>query len=239
MNTAVKAALLSAAPWFVTLVFSGAAVPAVADARPEQCLAPSGGDDTAALQAALDRCAGARRECSVALCAGVFPTGILRVRGFRGTPGGAGARDTVLRALPELPVSDRPGFFRDDPFDGAWPYLVQFIEGSVRIRDLGVSVPTPPEGSRPTTGWSLFPGEEPVFELRGAILLSGPRARRLRGARRAHRGRGRPGERARHHHVQRGGVRGPPPRPERPGAVPGLPAARPLPRSPTAISKAC
>lgn len=173
MNTAVKAALLSAAPWFVTLVFSGAAVPAVADARLEPCLAPSGGDDTAALQAALDRCAGARRECSVALCAGVFPTGILRVRGFRGTLRGAGARDTLLRALPELPVSDRPGFFRDDPFDGAWPYLVQFIEGSVRIRDLGVSVPTPPEGSRPTTGWSLFPGEEPIFELRGAILLSG------------------------------------------------------------------
>jgi hypothetical protein len=173
MNKAVKSALLSAAPWLVTLVFSGGAVPAVADGHSERCLAPSGGDDTAALQAALDRCSGARRECSVALCHGVFRTGILRVRDFRGTLRGAGARETVLRALPELPVSDRPGFFRDDPFDATWPYLVQFFEGAARIRDLGLSVPTPPEGSRPTTGWSLFEGEEPTFELRGAMLLSG------------------------------------------------------------------
>ncbi len=109
----------------------------------------------------------------MALCSGVFRTGILRVRDFRGTLRGEGARETVLRAFPELPVSDRPGFFRDDPFDAAWPYLLQFFEGAARIRDLGISVPTPPEGSRPTTGWSLFEGEEPLMELRGAMLLSG------------------------------------------------------------------
>jgi hypothetical protein len=143
------------------------------------CLAPGGVDDTAALQAALDRCSSAARPCEVRLCAGVFHTGILRVRDFRGTLRGAGPRATVLRALPDLPVSERDGFFREDPFDPdgkPWPYLLQLVEGRASIRDLGILVPAPPAGTRPTTGWTLLEGFDPAFELRGAILLTGRQA---------------------------------------------------------------
>jgi hypothetical protein len=148
---------------------------APAVAHPASCLAPSGGDDTAALQAALDGCSGARRSCTVRLCAGVFDTGILRVRDFRGTLRGAGARATVLTAHPDLPVNpNAQGFFRDDPFGpDPWPYLLQFVEGRATIQDLGIRVPVPPAGARPTTGWALFEGSDPTYELRGALLLTG------------------------------------------------------------------
>ncbi len=109
------------------------------------------------------------------LCAGVFDTGILRVKDFRGTLRGAGARATVLRARPDLEVSaNAQGFFRDEPFGSEpWPYLLQFVEGRAAIRDLGILIPAPPAGSRPTTGWTLFEGFDPTFELRGALLLTG------------------------------------------------------------------
>jgi hypothetical protein len=144
--------------------------------RPRRCVAPSGGaDDTALLQAQLDRCAGACRPCTVNLCAGVFPTAILRVRDFRGTLRGAGPDKTVLRALPDLPTSQTPrDFYREDPFCEAadpWPYLVQLVEGKARVLDLAIEVPTPAEGSRPTTGWYWF--DTLFYGLRGGLLLTG------------------------------------------------------------------
>ena len=152
------------------------AAPACDEPRPPRCLAPSGGaDDTALLQGALDRCSGARRPCTVSLCAGVFPTGILRVRDFRGTLRGAGPEKTVLRALPDLPTSRvTPDFYREDPFSPAadpWPFLVQFVEGRARVLDLAIEVPDPPEGSKVTTGWFQF--DFPFSSLRGGLLFTG------------------------------------------------------------------
>ncbi len=142
-----------------------------------RCVAPTGGDDTALLQAELDRCSGARPGCSVRLCSGVFQTGILRVRDFRGTLRGAGASATTLRALPELPVNaNDTGFFRDDPCASGsdpWPYLLQFVEGRATIQDLGILIPDPPDPQRPTSGWFLLQDLGPFFELRGVILLTG------------------------------------------------------------------
>jgi hypothetical protein len=150
---------------------------AFAQPRSSSCVAPTGGDDTALLQAALDRCSGRGPGCSVELCRGVFQTGILRVRDFRGTLRGAGQNATTLRAHPELPVNPNPtGFFRDDPFSAdadPWPYLLQFVEGRATIQDLGILIPRPPDPSRPTSGWFLLEGLGPIFELRGAILLTG------------------------------------------------------------------
>lgn len=173
MHRIAKAATAVSLPWLVALAVAGA--PEAAIAQPRSCLAPSGGEDTAALQAALETCSGATRPCSVRLCAGVFETGILRVRDFRGTLRGAGARATVLRAKADLEVSaNTQGFFRDEPFGSEpWPYLVQFVEGRAAIRDLGILIPAPPAGSRPTTGWTLLEGFDPSFELRGALLLTG------------------------------------------------------------------
>ena len=109
-------------------------------------------------QSALEGCSRATTaDCNVALCAGVFQTGILRVSDFRGTLRGAGPRATILRALPDLPVNPASaGFFRDDPFDpdtDPWPYLLQFMEGRATIRDVGIQIPDPPDPSRPTSGW--------------------------------------------------------------------------------------
>ena len=174
MTRSVKARP-SLLPWLVGVALLGGLGPAAAQERHHACLAPTGEDDTAALQAELDRCSGATRPCTVTLCAGTFQTGILRVRDFRGTLRGRGPGRTVLRALPDLPVSENlQDFFREDPFDlnGAWPYLVQFIEGRGRVEDLGILVPAPPPGSAPTTGWYLL-YDGPIFELRGALLLSG------------------------------------------------------------------
>jgi len=172
MHRLARAAVAAFLPLIAALAVAG--TPALAAADSPSCLAPSGEDDTPALQAGLDRCAGARGPCTVTLCAGTFETGILRVRGFRGTLRGAGARATVLKAQPDLEVSANPqGFFRDEPFGGdPWPYLLQFVEGSATIRDLGIFVPAPPAGSRPTTGWTIFDSEA-IYELRGALLLTG------------------------------------------------------------------
>jgi hypothetical protein len=131
------------------------------------------GDDTDALQAALERCSGAATTCVLRLCAGVFHTRPVRVRDFRGVLRGAGRNETVLRALPDLAVNDNPdGFFRDDPLDPAldpWPFLVQLVGGHATVRDLALEVPTPEPGVRPTRGW--LGGL--VFELAGALLLTG------------------------------------------------------------------
>jgi hypothetical protein len=150
---------------------------AFAQPRSRSCVAPTGGDDTALLQAALDRCSGSGPGCRVELCSGVFQTGILRVRDFRGTLRGAGKDATTLRALPELPVNpNATGFFRDDPFAPAsdpWPYLLQFVEGRATIQDLGILIPDPADPGRPTSGWFLLEDLGPFYELRGAILLTG------------------------------------------------------------------
>jgi hypothetical protein len=171
-STKARPSVLS---WLVGVALLGGAGSAAAQVRHHACLAPTGDDDTAVLQKALDRCSGATRPCSVTLCAGTFRTGILRVRDFRGTLRGRGPERTLLRALPDLSVSDDPrGFFRTDPFepDQAWPYLVQFIEGRGRIEDLGILVPASPPGIAPTTGWYLL-DDDPILELRGALLFSG------------------------------------------------------------------
>jgi hypothetical protein len=168
----------SVLPWLVGAALLGGVAPVAAQGRPHACLAPSGGDDTAALQEALDGCSagsGSTGRCTVTLCAGVFDTGILRVRDFRGTLRGKGPERTVLRARPDLHVSeDLRDFFREDPFHPtqAWPYLVQFIEGRGRVEDLGILIPAPPPGSEPTTGWYLL-DDGPIFELRGGLLVTG------------------------------------------------------------------
>jgi hypothetical protein len=169
-----RAIAVGVLPAFAALLLLTLVAPAAAQPDRRPCLAPSGGDDTAALQSALESCSGARVSCTVSLCAGVFDTGILRVRDFRGTLRGAGARATVLKARPGLEVNVNPeGFFRDEPFGSLpWPYLLQFVEGRATLRDLGILVPSPTSGSRPTTGWTIF-GSEPIYELRGALLLTG------------------------------------------------------------------
>ena len=207
MNRITKARLL-VLPWLVGVALLGGVAPAAAQGRHHACLAPGGDDDTAALQAALDRCSGATRPCTVTLCAGTFRTGILRVRDFRGTLRGRGPERTVLRALPDLPVSENSrDFFRDGsvrPEPGlAVPRPVHRRPGPRR----GPRDPGPGASARLHADDGLVPARRRA-DLRapGSAALQRPQAGRLRGARRARRGRG-PGDRPRDHDLRRGGVR--------------------------------
>jgi hypothetical protein len=170
-------------PAVLTLAAAAFLVPPVHAQGRVRCLAPSGGDDTEALQAALDRCSGARGSCRVSLCEGVFHTTPLRVGDFHGTLRGAGAGDdgTVIEALPDLAVNPNlEGYWQDDPLESPlpWPYLLQFVGGEGTVRDLAIRVPSPPEeGLRPTQGWVELFGVE--YELAGAILVTGRSAARF------------------------------------------------------------
>ena len=152
------------------------AAPAEAQGRRgRRCLAPSGGNDTTRLQAALDRCSGAQAWCEVRLCRGTFHTEPLRVGDFRGRLRGSWRGGTVIQALPEAPVNGNPdGYWLDDPLDPGldpWPYILQFIGGRGEVRDLTLEVPTPPEGQHPTQGWTELYGV--TKEMAGAILITG------------------------------------------------------------------
>ena len=97
------------------------------------------------------------------------------MRDFRGTFRGKGPERTVLRALPDLLVSENTeDFFREEPFGTTlpWPYLVQFIEG--KARDRGPRDPGPGTFARlhADDGLDLL-DDGPIFELRGALLLTG------------------------------------------------------------------
>jgi hypothetical protein len=173
-RTVAKGILLVLASLVATAMLAG---PAAAQA----CLAPSGGDDTAEVQSALDTCSGARRRCVVSLCEGTFRIAQVRVKDFRGVLRGAGREKTFIQALPDLEVNGHLGdYFWDDPFDpdfAPWPVLVQFIGGRGRIRDLTVEVPSPTPPERPTQGWGGFKRDDGtivrLFELDVAILITG------------------------------------------------------------------
>lgn len=167
MHRILRLGVLSAALTLATVALAPGA-----EAGHHRCLQPNRVDDTAALEAALERCSGARRPCVVSLCKGLFRIAPVRVADFRGELKGAGRKRTIIQALPELEVVNDPDepsdYFRDDPFGTPWPYLLQFFGGEGEIHDLTVKVPTPAKGQRPTLGWF----GSTIFELDGAILIT-------------------------------------------------------------------
>jgi len=123
---------------------------------------PSGVDDTAALQAALDRCVAHGRGCTVELATGLYLTRQLVACDFRGTFRGRGRDLTTLEALPGLKVdhlasATEPGVFWPPSPERPWPSLVTFVDGDVRVSDLAIRIPhvpsTDPYEMMP--GWSL------------------------------------------------------------------------------------
>lgn len=116
--------------------------------------APGGVDDTARLQAALDRCVALGGPCTVQLGAGTYRTRQLVSYGFHGTFRGAGRSRTVVEALPDLPVFQQDpmveGACLPDTTDCPWPSLVIFVDGQVTLSDLSFQVPSVPA----TTGWA-------------------------------------------------------------------------------------
>ncbi len=102
---------------------------------------PTGGDDTANLQAAFDACVASSGRCTVQLGSGTFHTAQIVVRGFQGTFRGMGEPWTVLEALPDLPVVFDPVQLPSQ--DNPYPMLIIFIGGEFTVSDMTISEPWP------------------------------------------------------------------------------------------------
>ena len=123
---------------------------------------PSGGDDTAAIQTALNGCVGAAPGCVVQLRAGTYHTSQLVTLGFQGTFRGAGMGHTTLAALPNLsiPWDPYPCFTGSLP-TCPQPDLLLFIDGSVEVSDLSVRISA--TNGTGTTPWEYGTGLASAF----------------------------------------------------------------------------
>lgn len=113
-------------------------------------VSPTGGDDTANIQAAFDACAPRGPRCVVQLEEGTFHTAQIVVREFRGQFRGMGESRTTIEALPDLAVSQAfPAWILHLPTPEApWPSLFTFFNGTYSISDMTFLEPyeTPTQG---------------------------------------------------------------------------------------------
>ncbi|MDZ7708462.1 MAG: hypothetical protein U5J97_11335 [Trueperaceae bacterium] len=134
-------------------------------------LEPSGGDDTAAVQAALDACVTFGPDCTVALGEGTFRTQQLLVHDFRGTFRGAGQDVTVLEPFERFTVSqDEVAIGRPPSPENPWPFHVTFVGGDVTVSDLTFRMAAP----EPAHPWTLFGMEFTV--MASSLVVTGERA---------------------------------------------------------------
>jgi hypothetical protein len=136
---------------------------------------PGGTDDTAALQAALDRCVSHGPGCTVQLAAGRYLTRQLLAYGFRGTFRGRGRGVTQLEALPGLKVDSlasdtEDGLYEPPSAEHPWPSLLLFVDGDVRVSDLAIRFPHVPAAEP----YELAPGFR-IAALIDAIRFMGQR----------------------------------------------------------------
>lgn len=136
---------------------------------------PSGGEDTANLQCALDAAIETPRPMTVQLAAGEFFTAQLVAKGFAGTLRGAGRDRTVIKnAKRPLPVTFLDHFLVGEPSAAnPWPTLLAFVDGDFRVSDLTISV----LDEEPTVGWSLTGLDLTIKALAQEIVILGDSAR--------------------------------------------------------------
>ena len=107
---------------------------------------PTGIDDTANLQTALDTCVVNGPKCTVQIDKGNYLTKQLVAYNFQGSFKGMGKGQTIITALPELPVNswdlDQTIWYPPNTTDHTWPALIMFIDGDITISDMAVKVPS-------------------------------------------------------------------------------------------------
>jgi hypothetical protein len=134
---------------------------------------PTGTDDTANIQCALDH-AVTQRGSTVLLRAGVYHTGQIAETGFIGTFRGAGMDETIIKTLDRTLKVTPTDFFVNPPTpeDGAnpWPSIFAFVGGDIVISDLSF-YSTPNVW---TTGWTWTGLGVTVYELAHAFVVVGP-----------------------------------------------------------------
>lgn len=171
---------------FIVLgVFFGISISAMAAGLVVNVPAPSGGDDTAVVQAALDQCVGPNPGCTVQLAAGTYLTKQLFAKDFHGTFKGKGMDVTIIQALPNLPVSQENLVWNSPPSrDNPYPMLVLFFGGDITVSDMTIRAlePNPVEGwysgelATPTTlMWGIleFMGESKMNVVVNRVALEG------------------------------------------------------------------
>lgn len=136
---------------------------------------PTGGEDTANLQCALDAAIRASRPMTIQLTAGTFSIAQLVAKGFLGTLRGAGRDRTVIENVPRpLPVTFMDHFLVGEPGpENPWPTLLAFVDGDFQVSDLTVSV----LDAEPTAGWSLTGLGATIKALAQQIVVLGTHAR--------------------------------------------------------------
>jgi len=134
-------------------------------------VSPSGGNDTAGIQAAFDACAG-RPGCTVRFTAGHFFTNSVAVRHFAGFVTGAGQGKTVIDSLrgldPSLPGVTLTQFDPGDPTTlFPVPVLLGFDGGSVSMSNLTFDI----TAAEPAETWYL--DYSAWTDLRVTVLVTG------------------------------------------------------------------
>jgi len=107
--------------------FAGQPVAAKGHGGATFVVAPTGGEDTANLQAAFDQAVAAGPGSKVKLTSGTFSIGLIEVEGFQGSFVGAGRGKTVITTVPDMPC----------PSD--WPVLINFLGGDIPGADVHVA----------------------------------------------------------------------------------------------------
>ncbi len=166
----------SARPSAAARTASGTPAPTSMSATSGPSTPPTGTDDTALLQAALNTCVPGGARCVVRLPAGTYWTKQVVADNFHGSIVGAGEATTIIEALPGYVV----GTVWTEPASASnpWPYILTFGRTSdVRLSDLSfrVSAATPvPQGWHDpfaTSGGTATNG--PVTWLEGAVFVEG------------------------------------------------------------------
>ena len=109
---------------------------------------PTGSDDTANLQCALDTAVMVGPSMRIQLQSGTFYTEQLVATGFRGTLAGEGAAKTIVTNLPGLTVA-HDWTAQPPSASNRWPSLLAFVDGDFTLTDLAIHV----RGDAPTSGW--------------------------------------------------------------------------------------
>ena len=134
---------------------------------------PTGVEDTANLQCALDAAVASGRPTAVRLAPGTFQLAQIVAKGFVGSLEGSGAGATTLTNVARPVLVTPVDMWLEDPGpSNPWPSLFAFVGGSFRVSDLTVRI----TGEAPTTGWSIFGIDPPVRAFGHAFVVLGERA---------------------------------------------------------------
>ncbi len=151
-------------------------IPALAANYVVQVRPPSGGDDTAMLQAALDDCmTNHPTGCTVQLSAGTYKSQQLFSEDFHGSLKGIGMDATIIQVKPFVEVTAGPvgysNFSSNLPSrTNKYPFLLIFMAGDITVSDMSFEV----IDSEPVSPWCYYDqcGQTYLFGFVGVIGTS-------------------------------------------------------------------